>query len=597
MLIRLAEPVDFSDYIVPICLPSELRGERLLETGTRGIVAGWGTTEEGTSQFSDILKKAKLTVRDFETCQTQHSSYTITMKMFCALGGNNPVSIRDACKGDSGGPFTAEVDQRHYLVGIVSWGDGCGHVDRPGVYTRVSRFRSWILEHINADMQTCEENSFQTKEDLDQEQSRIEALEAQIQDLNSQIMIYESQPEPTACTTPAPPVTTIAPYEDTPIPCRRGSCYHVAGYRVWGQCINGQCACNSPFYNRVTCLPFVGTCSIRENDRRNQHAIPVDQRAQSPSVYTCVGEHGRDADVHILAVYEGNRHTRPPTAGTMNVNITSSSSTSRPVVLVFANFEPVVWVVNFPRSLSVVKVILISYYVHLSDVTFAEDIDPLPPVEKKPRSMPRGYGKDRGGGNTAGMMARLSETYGSITSFAGTYRAVSWNWTLPVGHQSSEVSSEAEGASGPSSGTSSADVNADTWTEFSFRSDNSWNSCRGSKYVRRREIADGEIGQYIGVALCSNTRYKLFLSDDLEDTFKNIADTSGHGQDHCEFVGAPPDGDFTLDSSFWYSPSTTGYYRSRWGDPMHEGVIGGGMGSSWTGRYYPKWYECGVSIP
>lgn len=111
------------------------------------------------------------------------------------------------------------------------------------------------------------------------------------------------------------------------------------------------------FYSRVA---FVGTCSIRENDRRNQHAIPVDQRAQSPSVYTCVGEHGRDADVHILAVYEGNRHTRPPTAGTMNVNITSSSSTSRPVVLVFANFEPVVWVVNFPRSLSVVKVILVS---------------------------------------------------------------------------------------------------------------------------------------------------------------------------------------------------------------------------------------------
>lgn len=42
---------------IKVCLPSELRGERLLETGTRGIVAGWGTTEEGTSQFSDILKK------------------------------------------------------------------------------------------------------------------------------------------------------------------------------------------------------------------------------------------------------------------------------------------------------------------------------------------------------------------------------------------------------------------------------------------------------------------------------------------------------------------------------------------------------------
>jgi secreted trypsin-like serine protease len=47
--------------------------------------------------------------------------------MVCAGG-------RDACQGDSGGPLVA--DGR--VVGLVSWGAGCGEEGRPGVYARVS---------------------------------------------------------------------------------------------------------------------------------------------------------------------------------------------------------------------------------------------------------------------------------------------------------------------------------------------------------------------------------------------------------------------------------------------------------------------------
>ena len=35
----------------------------------------------------------------------------------------------------------------------------------------------------------------------------------------------------------------------------------------------------------------------------------------------------------------------------------------------------------------------------------------------------------------------------------------------------------------------------------------------------------------------TSRRYKIYLGDSLQSTFKNIADGAGNGEDHCEFIG------------------------------------------------------------
>lgn len=60
---------------------------------------------------------------------------------------------RDTCHGDSGGPLwiylgTKATSMRAFLAGIVSRGEGCGNLNKPGVYTAVKRFLPWIQANL-----------------------------------------------------------------------------------------------------------------------------------------------------------------------------------------------------------------------------------------------------------------------------------------------------------------------------------------------------------------------------------------------------------------------------------------------------------------
>lgn len=60
----------------------------------------------------------------------------------------------DTCQGDSGGPLLMFTSNRVWQqVGITSNGDGCAQPGKPGVYTRVSAYQSWINQTMNQAMQ------------------------------------------------------------------------------------------------------------------------------------------------------------------------------------------------------------------------------------------------------------------------------------------------------------------------------------------------------------------------------------------------------------------------------------------------------------
>nr|XP_023656204.1 suppressor of tumorigenicity 14 protein-like [Paramormyrops kingsleyae] len=138
-LMELDSPVTLTQSIWPICLPSETHE---FEVGSSVWITGWGATREGGSSAT-TLQKAEVRIINQTVCN-QLMSNQITSRMLCAGVLSGGV---DACQGDSGGPMSAYgANRRLFLAGVVSWGDGCARRDKPGIYTRVTKFRSWIKE-------------------------------------------------------------------------------------------------------------------------------------------------------------------------------------------------------------------------------------------------------------------------------------------------------------------------------------------------------------------------------------------------------------------------------------------------------------------
>uniref|UniRef100_A0A673BDK6 Vitamin K-dependent protein C n=1 Tax=Sphaeramia orbicularis TaxID=375764 RepID=A0A673BDK6_9TELE len=140
-MLRLESPAPFSTYIIPVCLPGRDLAEGVLHrNGTVTVVTGWGKDDIDSTRFSSALNVIKIPLVDHSVCAQQMTN-NVSHNVLCAgiLGKSF-----DACEGDSGGPMVTLYRNTWFLVGLVSWGEGCGHVDKLGIYTKVSNYNEWI---------------------------------------------------------------------------------------------------------------------------------------------------------------------------------------------------------------------------------------------------------------------------------------------------------------------------------------------------------------------------------------------------------------------------------------------------------------------
>lgn len=128
-VLTLAEPLPQGSVIAMAAA-----GDPAYRAGTGAVVTGWGDVTGG-GDYARGLRAARVQVLSDALCEQAYPGSTngtyLAGSMLCAgeeSGGP------DACQGDSGGPLVAGGR----VIGLVSWGSGCGRAGSPGVYTRVS---------------------------------------------------------------------------------------------------------------------------------------------------------------------------------------------------------------------------------------------------------------------------------------------------------------------------------------------------------------------------------------------------------------------------------------------------------------------------
>ncbi|NEA97552.1 serine protease [Streptomyces sp. SID13726] len=109
-------------------------GDSAYVPGTRATVYGWGDVTGG-GDYARSLRAARVHVLSDARCETAYPGNADgTYRADSMLCAGEERGGRDSCQGDSGGPLVAQGK----LIGLVSWGSGCGRAGWPGVYARVS---------------------------------------------------------------------------------------------------------------------------------------------------------------------------------------------------------------------------------------------------------------------------------------------------------------------------------------------------------------------------------------------------------------------------------------------------------------------------
>ncbi|XP_039207974.1 transmembrane protease serine 12-like [Crotalus tigris] len=140
---HLSKPITFNSYVQPVCLPNFTLA---LTSDMTCFISGWGMKKEKT-RGSFTLQEAQLRIFSLDICNRYdwHAG-SVPDTAFCAGSETGGV---DTCQGDSGGPLVCLSDSKYYIVGITSYGIGCGRPKFPGIYTNLPKFMFWVKRQLS----------------------------------------------------------------------------------------------------------------------------------------------------------------------------------------------------------------------------------------------------------------------------------------------------------------------------------------------------------------------------------------------------------------------------------------------------------------
>ena len=261
--------------------------------------------------------------------------------------------------------------------------------------------------------------------------------------------------------------------------------------------------------------------------------------------------------------------------------------------LVLSAYEPTRWHVTLAPGARVDAVHLFGYYTQTVDLTGV----PVTTETYDNGAQPAcgySYPYNGQGCDTNQLLARAEAEAGMITTFHGCYHAS--QWTL---HGDGTATSDCATASGYQQYNLDRGCPAPSgWQAADFQTYDAA-ACTGARFVRY----DDHYGLWVGAILCGSAeRYKLYMSDDRNQPFLQIADFAGHGQDHCELVNPaftiPNEDDITSGGCTACSVGNLVdvigvpvYARAKFGEPFQR------VTSREWADLTTNSYACGVAIP
>lgn len=137
----------------PIGLPLDINGSTFPGVGEDLTATGWGLSNPSNPASAQTILRTvqfqSLAAPGSTSCGSTPAADWNTRYELCvgATGGGS-----DFCTGDIGGPITADgidgdgdLETEVTLIGIASWGGGCGNAARPSLALRVSTYVDWIV--------------------------------------------------------------------------------------------------------------------------------------------------------------------------------------------------------------------------------------------------------------------------------------------------------------------------------------------------------------------------------------------------------------------------------------------------------------------